>query len=134
MPPVVPPVIPPITPSPGGGSSGPGGPGGGSSPIIRTIDTCLGGDYSGNYYDGICSVGVPSIPNKDNPSETPLVIVDSTTIGNILQSFSTHMESKNSNFVDASMDQQIYKTAIKLWREIIKNKEVKVDTALTILE
>lgn len=45
-----------------------------------------------------------------------------------------NIEAKNANFVDASMEQTIYATAIKLWREIVKNNEIKVDTALTILE
>lgn len=99
------------------------------------IDTCPLGDLSGNYYDGACSTGALPIPGNNPALVNPISSeVDSVAITDIFESFISEIESKNTNYVDANMDQQIYRVAIQLWKEIIKNKEVKVDTALTVLE
>lgn len=83
----------------------------------------------------MCVVGGSVSPVTNPTSTNPISpVVDSDAVTTILESFVSEIESKNISYVDADMDQQIYKTSIYLWREIIKNKEVKVDTALTILE
>ena len=115
-----------VVPPPGGGwwiVTGPGGWGGGTlSTITHPIDSCLGGDFSGNSFDGICHSIAHTMwrPISGNIS-TDIINTLHTSV--TLNRLISDLEREDWDTLSNNQVQHTYAIALGIWREISTKKD-----------
>jgi uncharacterized protein (DUF1501 family) len=124
-------VVPPVTPPSSGwwgAVTGPGGWGGGwSSSIARILDTCLGGDFSWNNYDGVCDsiarpVWQPVVNNVTNN-------IESLVISGLISKLISDLEKETWDTLSDNQLQRTYAISLGIWREISNKQDMNLVSA-----